>query len=158
MRLLGGEFEAGSVAGGGFAVVVGVPLVQAEPGVLRRVPGAGVSRLPRLASGAAGLVAVGALLLVGLRLAYVPQPSPEAEYVPDVRLGMSWDRVVSLVGVDSPLAHAAAGGRMPAPDPVARCVMPYRSTIDGSGWIELVRYCFINNQLTDIDRFKVSSR
>ncbi|CAM5400246.1 hypothetical protein SSPIM334S_06787 [Streptomyces spiroverticillatus] len=157
--LLGGTLRATSM-GAGFAVEAVLPralaLVPSAPTVdPEQVP----SRWPgvlRAAAGAAGLLVVGALLLLGLRLVdrYAPGPVPLPEPGP-VRVGMDREEVGRRVGPDDPLARAAALGHEPAVPAGADCVFPYVGQEPGPHPVHLVRYCFRDDRLVEVSRFTV---
>ncbi|WP_275126716.1 histidine kinase [Streptomyces sp. UNOB3_S3] len=161
VALLGGEASAGPAGDGSFAVRAGLPL--AAPAAPHPADRAGVGepappRWPRAVTGALGLVAVAGLLVIGLRYAHMP-PAPAArDDAGSVRLGMTRPQVVSIVGVDSWMARAAAAGHAP-PKPVGtRCLYPYSSAPPDpgrGGRLTLARYCFTDGRLTGIDFFDV---
>ncbi|MEW1660097.1 histidine kinase [Streptomyces sp. NPDC093707] len=159
VALLGGTLEARST-GGGFAVDACLPRLlplhlpappQSPAPALTRP-----SRTLRLAAGAAGLLAVGGLLLLGLRLVdrYAPPPVPLTKPMP-IRLGMSQETVEHRAGTDDPLARAAAAGRESRPPAGAHCIYPYVSQERPGVPLHLVRYCFRDDRLIDISRFDI---
>ncbi|MFJ6938984.1 sensor histidine kinase [Streptomyces sp. NPDC101132] len=141
--------------GAGSPVPVPAPPDPADPGV----PRSGAALLRRLGQGATallGMAGVGAMLILGLRLAddlrlshdYAPPEPP--------RLGMSRSAAERAGAVDHELSRAAAAGREPPrPAGTTDCVYPYSYGTSGPHSIELTRYCFSGDVLTGIDRFDV---
>lgn len=170
--LLGGELRAEPTGVGGFLVRATVPAHPASPAASAagepyappallaaegRQPGAlpGVLRhLPGLATGVLGLVGVGTMLALGLNLV---QSSREPEPISErsIHVGMTRHDVESAYLYDSALARAAAEGHEPPRPPGTDCLFPYNSDDPENGRIELSRYCFRGDVLTDIDKFWV---
>ncbi|WP_258018159.1 MULTISPECIES: sensor histidine kinase [Streptomyces] len=160
VALLGGEVRTGATEDGGFAVRADLPLAASAP---RPAGGAAVSesaqpRWLRPAAGVLGLAVVAGMLVLGLRYAYLP-PAPAArEDAGSVRLGMTRAEVVSVVGVDSGAARAAAVGHAPPRPAGTSCLYPYPSAPSApgrGGRLTLARYCFTDGRLTGIDFFDV---
>ncbi|MFI8104281.1 histidine kinase [Streptomyces sp. NPDC086023] len=153
----GGARGAADPAGPGAPspVPASAPSDPAAPGL----PRTGAALLRRLGQGATallGMAGVGAMLILGLRLAddlrlshdYAPPEPP--------RLGMSRSAAERAGAVDHELSRAAAAGREPPrPAGTTDCVYPYSYDTSGPNSIELTRYCFSGDVLTGIDRFDV---
>ncbi|MFJ7156700.1 sensor histidine kinase [Streptomyces sp. NPDC101118] len=175
VALLGGTLDAAPRPDGGFTLTARIPATPTDPsrpsadparpsadsGRLDADPGrpAGAALLRRLGQGATallGMAGVGAMLILGLRLAddlrlshdYAPPEPP--------RLGMSRSAAERAGAVDHELSRAAAAGREPPrPAGTTECVYPYSYDTSGPNSIELTRYCFSGDVLTGIDRFDV---
>ncbi|WP_428949924.1 sensor histidine kinase [Streptomyces sp. cg35] len=162
VALLGGTLDA-HATGAGFTVEAylprrppaQLPTADENPAPTPVRP----ARALRLTAGAAGLMVVGGLLLLGLRLVdrYAPEPVPLTEPGP-IRLGMSRETVEQRAGENEPLARAAATGHEPPPPAAAACVYPYVSQEPDDDELHLVRYCFRDDRLVEISRFAVPAR
>ncbi|MFE9143481.1 sensor histidine kinase [Streptomyces tubercidicus] len=172
VALLGGTLKADRTPGGGFVVTADIP---ADPGpgaetadaapetngpVADEESGSGLSALQRrvggVVAGLLGLVGVGVGVMSGLVLVDQAQHGsvPSGHEVP--RLGMSRERVESVVGSDTAEVRAAAAGHEPPrPDSATECVYPYPLAEPHGGRLELVRYCFRSGTLIAVDRFTV---
>jgi signal transduction histidine kinase len=168
VELLGGELVAGPTPHGGFQVEATVPTdpVQGtrQDGQARQsavledlsaVEGPVRRQMAGVVSAALGLAGLGAILLLGLAVVqeahyynYPTAPPPDS-----LHLGMSFSEVTALVGGNNDAVSAAAAGREPVrPAGTTRCVFPYTSaTLQGR--LEITRYCFAGNVLTDISHF-----
>lgn len=173
--LLGGALRTGPTGVGGFLVEATVPAHPAAPAASAAHPetspaaltaeehhqsGAlpGILRhLPGLATGFLGLVGVGTMLGFGLVLVQSSRPVHEQLSPDSVHVGMSRQEVESAYLYDNDLARAAAAGHEPRRPSGTECIFPYTGEEALGGRLELTRYCFRADVLTDIDRFWVPS-
>ncbi|MGW6709671.1 sensor histidine kinase [Streptomyces sp. NPDC054956] len=172
VAVLGGHLAAGPEPSGGFAVRAGLPAVPptaAQTDAERaktRTPGpegaaARLRRAPLLiplaqaASGLLGLAGIGATLIFGLQLAGSARPLGYTPPKPPA-LGMTRQQAEDSGVYDDRMARAAAAGREPErPADATDCLYPYSRAIVGRDRIELTRYCFRGDVLTQITRFEV---
>ncbi|RSM62232.1 two-component sensor histidine kinase [Actinoplanes sp. ATCC 53533] len=179
IRLLNGDFRAGSTPDGGFRVSAGLPLVGSAPpdGFSGPWPGVPNGRIIHPAAGtgqaggglrgslrdgrgvaallAVGLVGVPALVSVVLNAAslVVPGSTPFDAPVESARIGMTKTEVISLIGEDDPLARMAAQTIEKPPPPGATCL--YSQTWSEATGTAVLRYCFQGDRLSLMDRLAV---
>ncbi|MFD7666113.1 sensor histidine kinase [Streptomyces sp. NPDC059788] len=169
--LLGGELRTGPTGPGGYLVEATVPAHPAsssasatrpEPAYLAAeedrqsgaLPGF-LRHLPGLATGVLGLAGVGAMLAFGLGLVQSSRPVQEPLSPDSIHVGMGRHDVEAAYLYDSDLARAAAAGREPPRPGGTDCIFPFTGDEALDGRLEITRYCFRADVLTDIDTFSV---
>ncbi|BFV57038.1 histidine kinase [Kitasatospora sp. CMC57] len=169
VAVLGGRLTVGPVAGGGFEIRAILPTdphpagARADqatgdgPAPLILVPEAGGRLRRQLAStvsAALGLAGLGVILLLGLGLVQQTRPYDGPPPVSAVHTGMSRSQVTSVVGPDSTAVRSAAAGREPArPSGSTDCLYPYATRTTESDRLEVTRYCFKSDVLSEITSF-----
>ncbi|MFH8347916.1 sensor histidine kinase [Streptomyces sp. NPDC018045] len=170
--LLGGALRTGPTGAGGFLVEASVPAHPASPAASAARPdtipaldaedhrrsGAlpGVLRhLPGIATGILGLVGVGTMLAFGLSLVHSSRQVPQPPSPDSIHVGMGRKTVEQAVYFDNGLARAAARGHEPPRPSGTDCIFPYSGDDPVEGRVEITRYCFRGDVLTDIDTFFV---
>ncbi|MEV0263832.1 histidine kinase [Streptomyces sp. NPDC050617] len=171
VELLGGAFEAGPLASGGFQVLATVPTEPDDDVAWRRSgdgaeavtptaadDAAALSRGPRTARVLTfGLGAVALWVLMALAIALVYGQPRHLAPPQRPRLGMSYQELKGVY--DSAAERAAATGHEPPrPSGTAGCVYPPAGRDPRPGEFAVTRYCFdVSRRLISIDRFTVPS-
>ncbi|MFD0569944.1 hypothetical protein ACFQ0T_12755 [Kitasatospora gansuensis] len=105
-------------------------------------------------SAALGLAGLGVILLLGLGLVQQTRPYDGPPPVSAVHTGMTMSQVTSVVGPDSAPVRSAAAGREPArPSGSTSCLYPYTTWTTESDRLQVTRYCFKSDVLTEISSF-----
>jgi hypothetical protein len=179
IRLLNGDFHAGSTPDGGFRVLAGLPLVgSGAPGgfggqrsgtpdgkIMHPVAdsgqtGGGFRGNRRDGRGvtavlAVGMVGVPALVSVVLSAAslVVPCGAPCGTDADPVRIGMTTTDAISLIGPDDPVARMAAQ-TVESPPPLGSACLYTQAWSETAG-AAIVRYCFQGDRLALVDRLAI---
>lgn len=156
VRLLGGTFAAGPLAGQGFRVAAELSLAATAPVALAAVaqdePEDGFARAGMSAVLATGLIGAVAILVVTFNTAMFQLPGGADGQLPfeTLALGSTRDQVTQSVGSDSQIARIASRGVEPKPPGNTDCSYTYFEE-DGTAMVE--RYCFRRDLLVQKSRF-----
>lgn len=154
VRLLGGTFAAGPVAGRGFRVTAELPLAPVAPAVETQAdqPEDGFSRAGMSAVLATGLIGAVAILVVTFNTVMFELPGTVDARPPfeTLALGSTRDQVAENAGPDSAIARIASRGVEPLRPRNSDCSYNY-SEENGTAMVE--RYCFRRDLLVEKTRF-----
>jgi signal transduction histidine kinase len=152
VRLLGGTFTAGPVAGRGFRVTAELSLAPAAPAV--ETPAEGpedtFSRAGMSAVLATGLIGAVAILVVTFNTVMFDADEVRLPFE-TLALGSTRDEVAQKIGTGSPIARIASRGVEPLPPNKSDCSYTYYEQQDGTAMVE--RYCFRRDLLVEKTRF-----
>ncbi|KQV21323.1 MULTISPECIES: sensor histidine kinase [unclassified Kitasatospora] len=169
VAVLGGRLTVGPVPGGEFEVRAILPTDPPTAGArAEQAAGNGPAplalpleaagrvrrQLASTVSAALGLAGLGMILLLGLGLVQQTRPYDGPPPVSAVHTGMTTSQVTSVVGPDSAAVRSAAAGREPdRPGGTTSCLYPYTTWTTESDRLQVTRYCFKSDVLTDISTF-----